>query len=175
MSSAATSLADAGNCPGERLEVLFDELAELTGQRNALDGQIVDIIAEIDRDGLWGGTGARTVAGLVAWKLGVSSTTAKTLTAVARRREEFPRCTASMREGRVSLDQVGVIAEHAGTGSDAHYAELAVSATVNQLRTALKMEPRPQPQPDADPAAEPGPDADADPAAEPQSGPQSQP
>ncbi|MGB3482311.1 MAG: DUF222 domain-containing protein, partial [Mycobacterium sp.] len=94
MSSAATSLAEAGNRPGERLEVLFDELAELTGQRNALDGQIVDIIAEIDRDGLWGGTGARTVAGLVAWKLGVSPAHARTLTAVAQRREEFPRCTA---------------------------------------------------------------------------------
>ncbi|MGB3482326.1 MAG: HNH endonuclease signature motif containing protein, partial [Mycobacterium sp.] len=143
----------------------------------ALDGQIVDIIAEIDRDGLWGGTGARTVAGLVAWKLGVSPAHAKTLTAVAQRREEFPRCTAGMREGRVSLDQVGVIAEHAATGSDAHYAELAVSATVNQLRTALKMEPKPQPQPDAepDPAAEPGPGPDADPAAEPQPGPQPQP
>ncbi|MGB3482586.1 MAG: HNH endonuclease signature motif containing protein [Mycobacterium sp.] len=163
MSSAATSLADAGNRPGDRLEVLFDELAELTGQRNALDGQIVDIIAEIDRDGLWGGTGARTVAGLVAWKLGVSPAHAKTLTTVARRREEFPRCTAGMREGRVSLDQVGVIAEHAATGSDAHYAELAVSATVNQLRTALKLEPRPQLDAEPDPAAEPGPDAEPTP------------
>jgi hypothetical protein len=34
--------------------VLFDELSELTGQRNAIDGRIVDIIAEIDGDRLWG-------------------------------------------------------------------------------------------------------------------------
>ena len=43
-----------------------------------------------------------------------------------------------MREGRLSLDQVGVIAEKAGEGSDEHYVTLAEVATVNQLRTALK-------------------------------------
>ena len=44
--------------PGERVEVLFEELAELTGQRNAIDGRIVEIVAEIDRDQLCGATGA---------------------------------------------------------------------------------------------------------------------
>jgi Domain of unknown function (DUF222)/HNH endonuclease len=50
-----------------------------------------------------------------------------------------------MREGRLSLDQVGVIAARAGAGSDEHYAALAGCATVSQLRTALKLEPRPEP------------------------------
>ncbi len=45
MSSTATSVS-----PKERLEVLFEELAELTGQRNAIDGRIVDVIAELDGD-----------------------------------------------------------------------------------------------------------------------------
>ncbi|SCX33106.1 hypothetical protein SAMN02799620_05844, partial [Mycolicibacterium fluoranthenivorans] len=40
MSSTATSLA-----AGERLEVLFDEIAELCGQRNAIDGRLVQIVA----------------------------------------------------------------------------------------------------------------------------------
>ncbi|MGB7509453.1 MAG: DUF222 domain-containing protein, partial [Mycobacterium sp.] len=53
---------------GARLEVLFEELSELAGQRNAIDGRIVDIVAEIDRDGLWATTGAKTVSALVAWK-----------------------------------------------------------------------------------------------------------
>jgi hypothetical protein len=42
-----------------------------------------------------------------------------------------------------------VIAGRAGEGSDEHYAQLARCATVNQLRTAVKLEPRPQPDPDA--------------------------
>ncbi|AOS94519.1 HNH endonuclease signature motif containing protein [Mycobacterium intracellulare subsp. chimaera] len=131
----------------DRLEVLFGELAELAGQRNAIDGRIVEIVAEIDRDGLWGVTGARSVPALVAWKLGCSSGNAHTISTIAGRLTEFPRCAASMREGRLSADQVGVIAARAGEGSDAHYAELAAVATVSQLRTAVKLEPRPQPQP----------------------------
>ena len=67
MSTSATSLAAAGMPPGQRLEVLFDELAELTGHRNAIDGRIVEIVAEIEHDGLCGNTGARSVRVLVAW------------------------------------------------------------------------------------------------------------
>ncbi|MEE6179757.1 HNH endonuclease signature motif containing protein [Mycobacterium sp. 050134] len=132
--------------PADRLDVLFGELAELAGQRNAIDGRIVEIVAELDRDELCGMTGARSVAALVAWKLGCSSANAHTITTVARRVEEFPRCAQGLREGRLSLDQVGVIAARAGAGSDEHYAQLAHVATVNQLRTAINLEPRPQPE-----------------------------
>ena len=127
MASTATSFASEVR-PNERLEVLFEELAELAGQRNAIDARIVEIAAEMDRDELCGATGARSVAALVAWKLGSSSTTAHTITTVADRLQEFPRCAAGMREGWLSLDQVGVIAAGAGAGSDAHYAELARNA-----------------------------------------------
>jgi len=111
--------------PGERLELLFAELAELTGQRNAIDGRIVEIVAEVDRDELWGNTGARSVAALVAWKTGCSAPNATSIATVAHRLAEFPHCAQGMREGRLSLDQVGVIAKSAGEGSDEHYAALA--------------------------------------------------
>lgn len=135
--------------------MLFEELAELAGQRNAIDGRIVEIVAEMDRDELCGATGARSVAALVAWKIGSSSANAQTITTVAHRLEEFPCCAQGMREGRLSLDQVGVIAARAGEGSDAHYAELAGVATVNQLRTAVKLEPRPEPDPGPEPPPRP--------------------
>ena len=50
-----------------RLEVLFEEMAELTGQRNAIDGRVVEIVAQIDGRGtedgnsLWGATGCRSI------------------------------------------------------------------------------------------------------------------
>jgi hypothetical protein len=154
MSTTATSFAAAGMSPAQRLEALFEELSELAGQRNAIDGRIVEIVAEVDRDGLAGNTGCRSVAALVAWKAGVSPNNARTITQVARRLEEFPRCTAALREGRLSLDQVGVIADRAADGSDEHYAELAASATVIQLRTAVKLEPRPEPEPGPRPEPE---------------------
>ncbi len=132
----------------ERVEVLFGELRELAGQRNGIDGRIVEIVAELDRDGLCGATGARSMAELVAWKLGASSMNAHTIATIAHRWAEFPLCAQGMREGRLSLDQVGVIAAGAAEGSDAHYAELARVASVSQLRTAVKLEPRPEPEPE---------------------------
>src|SRR6478609_8446764 len=141
----------------DRLEVLFEELAELMGQRNAIDARIVDLVAELDHDNLWGITGARSIAAMVAWKTGSSSSTANTIAAVAHRLPQFPLCAAGMREGRLSLDQVGAIAKKAAAGSDAHYAALAEVATVSQLNTALKLEPPldPEPRPDRAPDPEP--------------------
>ncbi|WP_048635562.1 DUF222 domain-containing protein, partial [Mycolicibacterium aurum] len=65
---------------------------------------------------------------------------------------QFPRCTTGLRQGWLSLDQVGVIAERAGDGSDDHYVGLARYATVTQLRTAVAQElpPEPDPTPDED-------------------------
>jgi hypothetical protein len=148
---SSTPALGTGVSPAQRLEVLFEELAELAGQRNAIDGRIVEIVAEMDRDELCGSTGARSVPALVAWKLGTSSTNAHTITTVAQRSETFPRCVGKLREGRLSLDQVGVIAARAADGSDEHYAQLAAVATVNQLRTAVKLEPRPDPDPRPEP------------------------
>ena len=150
MSTTADSFADEVS-PVQRLEVLFEELAQLCGQRNAIDSRVVEIIAEVDRDGLWGATGVRSISGLVAWKTGVAPRNAETVVAIAQRLQEFPRLAAGMREGRLSLDQVGVIAERAADGSDEHYAQLAAVATVNQLRTAVKLEPRPAPDPRPEP------------------------
>ena len=137
--------------PGERMDAFFAEIAELTGQRNAIDGRLVEIVAEMDRDGLWGATGARSLPSLVAWKTGVTPHNAQAMVAVAHRLDEFPSCAEGMREGRLSLDQVGVIAERAGDGSDEHYAQFAASATVAQLRKAVSLEPRPKPDPKPEP------------------------
>ncbi|WP_459985545.1 HNH endonuclease signature motif containing protein [Mycolicibacterium hodleri] len=140
MVTATTSLSSQ-----ERMELLFGEMEELAGQRNAIDSRLVEIAAEIEGDGIWGATGVRSVPALVAWKLGISPHNAETMVTVARRLEEFPRCAAMMRDGQLSLDQIGVIAERAGEGSDEHYAQLASVATVTQLRFAIKLEPRPTP------------------------------
>ena len=46
---SSTSASPVGTTTSDRLEVLFEELAELAGQRNAIDGRIVEIAAQIDR------------------------------------------------------------------------------------------------------------------------------
>ena len=89
MSSTASPEVPVGRA-GERVEVLFGELSELAGQRNAIDGRIVAIVAELDHDGLCGATGARSIAALVAWKLGASSGNAATIATIAHRLGGFP-------------------------------------------------------------------------------------
>ena len=114
--------------------MLFEELGELMGQRNAIDGRIVEIVAEMDHGNLVGMTGARSIAALVAWKTGlVTHHRANHRHRRSPATEDFPRCVAGLREGRLSLDQVGIIAEKAAPGSDEHYVTLAEVATVNQL------------------------------------------
>ena len=134
-----------------RVDVLFERLAELQGQRNAIDAQIVDVVRALDEDDLWGTTGCRSLEQCVAWKTGSSPAHARALAAVARRAETFPRCVGGLREGSLSLDQVAVIAERASDGSDDHYATLAESATVAQLRKALSLAPRPKTEPAPEP------------------------
>jgi len=151
MSSTATAFEVETPSPCERFDAFVAEIGELIGQRNAIDGRLVEIVAEIDRDGLWGATGAKSMASLVAWKTGVSPRNAEVMVAVAHRLAEFPRCAEAMRDGRLSLDQVGVVAEHAADGSDEHYAQFAESATVTQLRKAVSLEPRPDPEPKPEP------------------------
>uniref|UniRef100_A0A5Q5BJP2 DUF222 domain-containing protein n=1 Tax=Mycobacterium sp. (strain MCS) TaxID=164756 RepID=A0A5Q5BJP2_MYCSS len=89
MPSSATGFVPSAPRAAQ-LEACFEELSELAGKRNAIDGRIVEIVAEIDRDGLWGATGARSIPALVAWKLGLSSKNAKTIAAIAHRLDEFP-------------------------------------------------------------------------------------
>src|SRR5436190_23373010 len=79
---SSTTSPPVAMSPAERLEGLFEELAELAGQRNAIDGRIVEIVAEMDRDELCGATGARSIPALVAWKLGLSSANAHTIATV---------------------------------------------------------------------------------------------
>ena len=148
----ASAAADEVVSPVARLEVLFEELAELTGQRNAIDGRLAQLVAEIDGDGLWGASrvpvGARTG--------GLEDRDVPGQRADDGHRRPAPRavppvCAAGLRAGRFSLDQVGVIAERAAEGSDAHCAQVAAVATVTQLRTAITVAPRPHPDPTPEP------------------------
>lgn len=150
--SVASTLEPGVSLPPEaRVDVLFDRLAELEGQRNVIDAQIVDVVAELERDELWAVAGARSLESCVAWRTGASPVHARGVAAVARRADSFPECVDGLRRGELSLDQVATVAERAVEGSDAHYVELARSATVAQLRTALRFAPRPSPDPCPEP------------------------
>lgn len=131
--------ASGAGGPAGRLEELLERLAVLQGQRNAIDAELVDVVAELDRDDLWGYAGARSLEACVAWKTGSSPANARVLASAARGLETFPRCARLFRDGVLSLDQLATIADRAPRGTDDHYAELAPHATVSQLRMATRL------------------------------------
>ena len=45
--TATDTATDSDATPTARLEVLFEQLAESAGQRNAIDGRIVEVVAEL--------------------------------------------------------------------------------------------------------------------------------
>ncbi len=95
--------------PAERVEVLFGWPIGLC----AIDGRIVEIVWLSWIDGLWETRGRGRWQGCVTWKMGCSS---RQPTRSPRwRLPEVSRCARGMREGRLSLDQVGMIAGAGGS------------------------------------------------------------
>jgi len=139
-----------------RFDEIEAELAELCGQRNAIDGRITELLAEVDGEGLLQGTGVKSLEHFATWQLGCNRGRARDLAAIARRLEELPVTTGLLRDGLLSADQVAVIANRAPAGTDQDYADLAQLATVSQLQRALRAErTRPDPEPAAPPPAPP--------------------
>ncbi|HEX4902026.1 MAG TPA: DUF222 domain-containing protein, partial [Acidimicrobiales bacterium] len=141
----------------QRFDEIEAELAELCGQRNAIDWRIAVLLAEVEREGLLGGTGLKSVEHFATWQLGVSRGHARDLTAIAERLDDLPLVTGLLREGRLSVDQVAPIARTAPSGPrvDEHYADLAPSLTVAQINKALRAAPKPPPPTDAPPTPQP--------------------
>lgn len=137
-----------------RFDEIEAELAELCGQRNVIDGRIAELLAEVDREGLLGGTGLRSLEHFATWQLGCSRGRAQDLTAIAARLDDLPLVTGLLREGRLSVDQVAPIARNAPSDphADQHYADLVPAMTVTQIRKALRSAPKP---PDAPARPEP--------------------
>ena len=139
--------------------MLQDRLAVLCGHRNAVDAQLVDTIADSLATGSWFMWGVQSPEHFVAWQTGSSSSHARHVVAVARRRDELPCTYALFQAGESSLDQMSVVAAHAPSWADAEVAPLAKHATVSQLRHVLRRYPWPddaEPEPPA-PAAAPAP------------------
>ena len=146
----STASPPAAVSPAERLEVLFEELAELAGQRNAIDGRIVEIVAEMDRDELCGATGARSVAALVAWKLARrrrTRTRSPPSRAGSRRSRAAPRAC-----GRVDCRWIRSASSRRGRDRDPMSITRSWPRSPRSTSCAPRSSCEPRPEPDPRPA-----------------------
>ncbi len=125
------------------------ELASLCGVLNQSYSRLVAIMAAALADESWAIAGVRSPEHWLTMRAGLSPFRAKAIVTVARRHRELPTVMAAFADGQLSFDQVAVVARYAPAPMEASVAELALFASVPQLRRALS-------QYSFDPPAEPG-------------------
>jgi hypothetical protein len=124
------------------------ELASLCGVLNASHARLVAIVADALADESWAIAGVRSPEHWLTMRAGLSPFRARQVVAVARRFGELPQVMGEFAGGQLSLDQVMVVARYAPSHVEGSVAELAIHASVPQLRRALSrysFDPPPEP------------------------------
>ena len=121
----------------QRYDAACREMAELAGVLNAAHGCLVDLTVQALADHMHVGPGLRGPVHFLTWRLGVSSSVARSLVLIARRVDELPCLVGALRAGEISLDQAAVVARHIDACYDESATEVARCATVSQLKVAM--------------------------------------
>jgi hypothetical protein len=116
-----------------------ERVSRITGILNTHHAALVDETADLMmNESEWVGPGVWTIESYLHWRAGVSMSTARQLSSIARRVDDLPVCVAAFRRGELTLDQMATIARRAPGWVDAEIHDLGVSLTVNQLTRVLR-------------------------------------
>ena len=118
-------------------ELLEAELAVVCGALNQVSARLVVLTARAIESEGWAGAGIRSVEHWLVLRAGLSPGRARQVVVMARRVGVLPVVMGQFAAGRLSVDQVAVVARHAPSQVEASVAELAVSASVPQLGRVL--------------------------------------
>jgi len=122
----------------DSLDTALDiELAQVCGGLNQLHARLVSLVAGALTSEGWAGHGVRSPEHWLVLRAGLSPSRAREVVALARRQAEMPTLMDTFAGGQLSLDQVATVARHAPAPMEASVTELAVNATVPQLRRTL--------------------------------------
>lgn len=116
---------------------LWTRTAEVAGRLNRVQGELVDLAAEVIEGKHWGDGGFRSPEHYLVVRAGLSPSHARDVVAIAKRRDELPAASEALRDGLLSLDQTAVVAHHAPATHQRSATEFAKHASVPQLRRAL--------------------------------------
>ncbi len=132
------SIAAVAALPREAaMDHLEAEVASIAGRLNAANAELVAATARLIEDELWAGSGIMSPEHWLVLRAGLSPARARDITRIARRREQLPSTRAALDDGQLSVDQAAVVAKYAPSSHEASITELAVNATVPQLRRTL--------------------------------------
>src|SRR3954469_18410790 len=160
--SVMVGTGDGAQVEAERLEA---ELAVVCGALNQVSARLVALTARAIESEGWAGAGIRSVEHWLVLPAGLSPGRARQVVLMARRVGVLPVVMGQFAAGRLSVDQVAVVARHAPAQVEASVAELAVSASVPQLGRVLSryaFDPPTGDDPGSDARPDAGPDASDD-------------
>ncbi|MEO3937716.1 DUF222 domain-containing protein [Dermatophilaceae bacterium Soc4.6] len=118
-------------------DLAHEEAAVIAARLHRAEADLIDLAVRVVDDELWAGGGILSPEHWLVLRVGLSPTRAHDVTRIARRWAAMPTLAAAVRAGSVSLDQAAVVAKHAPPDHERSATELAVRATVPQLRRAL--------------------------------------
>ncbi|MGO1488835.1 MAG: DUF222 domain-containing protein [Arachnia sp.] len=112
-------------------------IGALSSQLAQVHAEMVEETAALLKGDVWAGQGVRSPQHFLQVFGWLSPAHANQLVVLARRCAELPETMELMEQGRLSLDQAVVVAEHVPAEFSAGGAELAEMMTVSQLRRTL--------------------------------------
>lgn len=115
----------------------LDAVGVICGRLNAVHAELIALVAGLVLDDSWAIRGVRSVEHWLTCFAGVSPSMARDLVRIATRSGELPALGREVASGRLSLGQAAVVAAHTPVGYDTDVVDLAIHATVPQLRRAL--------------------------------------
>lgn len=134
-----------------RKRELRESINEIAGVRNVADGRLVDVAVELLADEtLFAGPGTETVEKFLAWRCGLTVSSAKKYVDVARRADELPATMVALRAGEISLDQVVPIVQWVPAWADEQFVVQAVKLTPRQIARLARSYPFVTPPDQAD-------------------------
>lgn len=128
-----------GDHPGQVLFDFEDDLAAAAGVRNAADGQLVALTTRALAEDFWQGSGIHSPVQWLMWQTGIARATARRVVTVAARAADLPVTMELLTQGRLSLDQAHAVARYTPAEYEESVAQLALSATVNQIVSATRL------------------------------------
>jgi hypothetical protein len=115
-----------------------DAIGQLHALGDALLYQMLELIRAYDTSEAWRDDGASSMAAWVSYALGVTTGTGADYVRVARALAHLPVMSATLREGRLSYEQIRALVKVATPVSEAELVEQATGLTATQVEAMVR-------------------------------------
>src|SRR5947209_6811360 len=121
------------------LERLGDEIAELSAQLDAATARLLDLIREFDAHGGWGnGSGFRSCAHWLTWRVGMDPGAARERVRVARALGTLPRLAEALACGELSYSKVRALTRVATPETEERLLRVGRAGTAEHVERTVR-------------------------------------